>query len=573
MTIRQTLYAALLVLAAVGALGGVTTFVSSRDQQALLAQASADFNNLATNNLALLQLTKDIQTDVIQVQQFLTDVSATRATAGLDTGFAEAEEQTAEFKANTAKAIALAHALKLPEVESALRKAEAAFASYHDAGVTMAQAYVSGGPAAGNKFMSGFDEKSDLIQAEIAQVNEAVAKATAQNVAVTTQELELARHHAVVLVWIASAVGMSILVICGIIALALTNKILKPLNGLRERMIALADGELRESIPHRGRTDEVGAMADAVQVFRDNMIETERLRGEQEALRIKTAEDRRTAMVSLADSFESRVGELVRSIAAAATELQATAQSMTNVAEKAVAQTEVVATSSKVTSANTRSVATATDELSRSFLEINQRAEESIHIVRDAVSNAENTTREVQGLADITHRIGKVVGMIADIAEQTNLLALNATIEAARAGDAGRGFAVVATEVKALAAQTAKATEEVSRQIVDIQSAMRGSTNAIAAISQSIGRVDTVATQIASNVQQQTRAASEIAQGVAEASRAAQDITTTIAGLSAAATETEASAAQVLSAAAELSRSGETLSSQVDSFLKEVRAA
>ena len=573
MTIRQTLYAALLVLAAVGALGGVTTFVSSRDQQALLAQASADFNNLATNNLALLQLTKDIQTDVIQVQQFLTDVSATRATAGLDTGFAEAEEQTAEFKANTAKAIALAHALKLPEVESALRKAEAAFASYHDAGVTMAQAYVSGGPAAGNKFMSGFDEKSDLIQAEIAQVNEAVAKATAQNVAVTTQELELARHHAVVLVWIASAVGMSILVICGIIALALTNKILKPLNGLRERMIALADGALRESIPHRGRTDEVGAMADAVQVFRDNMIETERLRGEQEALRIKTAEDRRTAMVSLADSFESRVGELVRSIAAAATELQATAQSMTNVAEKAVAQTEVVATSSKVTSANTRSVATATDELSRSFLEINQRAEESIHIVRDAVSNAENTTREVQGLADITHRIGKVVGMIADIAEQTNLLALNATIEAARAGDAGRGFAVVATEVKALAAQTAKATEEVSRQIVDIQSAMRGSTNAIAAISQSIGRVDTVATQIASNVQQQTRAASEIAQGVAEASRAAQDITTTIAGLSAAATETEASAAQVLSAAAELSRSGETLSSQVDSFLKEVRAA
>ena len=174
MTIRQTLYAALLVLAAVGALGGVTTFVSSRDQQALLAQASADFNNLATNNLALLQLTKDIQTDVIQVQQFLTDVSATRATAGLDTGFAEAEEQTAEFKANTAKAIALAHALKLPEVESALRKAEAAFASYHDAGVTMAQAYVSGGPAAGNKFMSGFDEKSDLIQAEIAQVDHMV---------------------------------------------------------------------------------------------------------------------------------------------------------------------------------------------------------------------------------------------------------------------------------------------------------------------------------------------------------------------------------------------------------------
>ncbi len=573
MTIRQTLYAALLVLAGVGALGGVTSFVSSRAQQALLAQASTDFNVLATSNLALLQLTKDIQTNVIQVQQFLQDVSATRATGGLDSGFAEAEEQTAEFKANTAKAVALARTLKLPEVESAIHKAEVAFTSYHDAGVTMAQAYVSGGPAAGNKFMSGFDEKADGIQAEIARVNETVSKATAKNVALTTQELDLARQQAVVLLWVAAAVGISILVICGVIALALTHKILKPLNGLRERMIALAGGELRDSIPYRGRTDEVGAMAEAVQVFRDNMIETERLRGEQEASRIKAAEDRRTAMASLADSFESRVGELVRSIAAAATELQATAQSMTNVAEKAVAQTEVVATSSRAASTNTRSVATATDALSRSFLEINQRAEESIHIVRDAVSNAENTTREVQGLADITQRIGKVVGMIADIAEQTNLLALNATIEAARAGDAGRGFAVVATEVKALAAQTAKATEEVSRQIVDIQTAMRGSTNAIASIFQSIGRVDTVANQIASNVQQQTRAATEIAEGVAEASRAAQEITTTIAGLSAAATETEASAAQVLSAAAELSRSGETLSSQVDSFLKEVRAA
>ena len=551
MTIRQTLYAALLVLAGVGALGGVTSFVSSRAQQALLAQASTDFNVLATSNLALLQLTKDIQTNVIQVQQFLQDVSATRATGGLDSGFAEAEEQTAEFKANTAKAVALARTLKLPEVESAIHKAEVAFTSYHDAGVTMAQAYVSGGPAAGNKFMSGFDEKADGIQAEIARVNETVSKATAKNVALTTQELDLARQQAVVLLWVAAAVGISILVICGVIALALTHKILKPLNGLRERMIALAGGELRDSIPYRGRTDEVGAMAEAVQVFRDNMIETERLRGEQEASRIKAAEDRRTAMASLADSFESRVGELVRSIAAAATELQATAQSMTNVAEKAVAQTEVVATSSRAASTNTRSVATATD----------------------AVSNAENTTREVQGLADITQRIGKVVGMIADIAEQTNLLALNATIEAARAGDAGRGFAVVATEVKALAAQTAKATEEVSRQIVDIQTAMRGSTNAIASIFQSIGRVDTVANQIASNVQQQTRAATEIAEGVAEASRAAQEITTTIAGLSAAATETEASAAQVLSAAAELSRSGETLSSQVDSFLKEVRAA
>jgi methyl-accepting chemotaxis protein len=347
----------------------------------------------------------------------------------------------------------------------------------------------------------------------------------------------------------------------------------RPVVAMTAAMRDLAGGNKQVEIPAQGRKDEIGEMAGAVQVFKDNMIEADRLRAEQELTKTRLEAERRQAMLDLASRFEGTVGGIVSGVNSAATELQSTAQSMSATAEQTTRQSTAVAAASEETTQNVQTVASATEELSASIAEITNQVTESTRIIGDAVSQADDTNAKVQGLYEAAQRIGDVVRLINDIAGQTNLLALNATIEAARAGEAGKGFAVVASEVKTLANQTAKATEEIAGQVRTIQDATATSAEAIGNITKTIGRVNEISTAIASAVEEQGAATQEISRNVQQAAHGTQEVSANISGVTQAAQQTGAAAAEVLTASTELGKNGVLLKSQVEEFLRTVRAA
>ena len=353
-----------------------------------------------------------------------------------------------------------------------------------------------------------------------------------------------------------------------VVALGIT----RPVIAMTKAMGVLANGDTTVQIPAQGQKDEIGAMAQAVQVFKDNMIETERLRAEQEETKKRAEAARRQGMLELADRFESSVGGIVNGVTSAATELQATAQALSATAEETSRQSTAVAAASEQTTQNVQTVAAATEELSSSIREISNQVTESTRIVAGAVTQAEDTNAKVKGLAEAAQKIGEVVTLINEIASQTNLLALNATIEAARAGEAGKGFAVVASEVKNLATQTAKATEEIGAQIKAIQDSTASSAEAIQSITVTINRVNEISTAIASAVEEQGAATQEISRNVQEASTGTAEVSTNITGVTQASQQTSAGSTQVLSSASELAANGERLKKEVDTFLHTVRA-
>jgi methyl-accepting chemotaxis protein len=353
----------------------------------------------------------------------------------------------------------------------------------------------------------------------------------------------------------------------------LSRQITRPLARMTAALKGLAAGDRSLQVPETERRDEIGQMAKAAQVFKNNIIETERLRAEQEQQKHRADHERRQVMLELAAKFEANVGGIVEGVTLAASELQTTAQSMTTTAEEAFQQSATVASASGQATDNVQAVAAATEELSASIREIGRQVSKSSGMIGEAVQRATMSNEQVQGLTAAAEKIGDVVKIISGIAAQTNLLALNATIEAARAGDAGRGFAVVASEVKALADQTAKATEEIGSQIKTIQEATETSARSIQGIAETIGEVDQAAATIASAVEQQGAATQEIARNVTQAAQGTSDVANNISGVNRAAQQTGAAAAQVLARAGELSKNGGLLKQQVDSFLTEIRAA
>ena len=356
------------------------------------------------------------------------------------------------------------------------------------------------------------------------------------------------------------------------VAILLARAIATPVRRMTQAMGILAAGNTAAEIPARDRHDEIGAMANAVQVFKDNMIETERLREEQETAKKRAEAERRQGMLEMADKFEASVGGVVKAVTTAAEELQATAQSLSTTAEETSRQSNAVAAASEEMTQNVQTVASATEELSSSIHEIGNQVSESTRIVGAAVAEAEETNAKVKGLSEAARKIGDVVTLINQIAGQTNLLALNATIEAARAGEAGKGFAVVASEVKNLATQTARATEEIGGQVRAIQESTESSAQAIHAIGQTINRVNEISTAIASAVEEQGDATQEISRNVQETATGTTEVSTNITGVTVASQQTSAGSTQVLSAASELARNGVALKQQVDDFLREIRA-
>ncbi|MCP3469600.1 methyl-accepting chemotaxis protein [Bradyrhizobium sp. CCGUVB1N3] len=350
------------------------------------------------------------------------------------------------------------------------------------------------------------------------------------------------------------------------------RRVCAPIVNLTTRMSRLAAGEMADEIPGAARSDEIGAMAAAVQVFKDNMIKAEQLAAEKQAE--NDGKMRRAQILDeLTRAFEAKVSELVGGLSSASATMESTAQSMTSTASATNSQAAVVAAASEQTSTNVQTVASATEELTSSIAEIGRQVAQSTEIAARAVDNARRTGDTARTLAEGAQRIGDVVTLIQSIAEQTNLLALNATIEAARAGDAGRGFAVVASEVKSLAGQTAKATTEISEQISAIQSASDETVVAIRNVADVIAEIDQIGTAIAAAIEEQGSATKEISRSVQEAARGTQEVNSNITGVQRAADDTGAAANQVLGAAEQLSSQSRDLAGQVNRFLSEVRAA
>lgn len=357
------------------------------------------------------------------------------------------------------------------------------------------------------------------------------------------------------------------------VSMAVARGITNPLHRMTAAMKALAGGRLDLDVPGSGRGDEIGEMAGAVEVFKSNAVARQVLEAEQKESEARATARRQADMYKMANDFEAAIGEIVETVSTASSKLELSAHRLSDTAERAEDLATTVAAASEKASTNVQSVASATEEMASSVTEISRQVQESALMAGEAVEQARRTNDRVSELSKAASRIGDVVELINSIAGQTNLLALNATIEAARAGEAGRGFAVVASEVKALAEQTARATDDIGQQVAGIQTATQESAGAIEAISATIGRLSEVSSAIAAAVEEQGAATQEISRNVQQAANGTQDVSTNITDVQRGATETGTASSEVLEAAQRLSSDSTRLKQEVGRFLTGIRTA
>ncbi len=358
-----------------------------------------------------------------------------------------------------------------------------------------------------------------------------------------------------------------------IAAFVISRGITRPVLDLTSVMDKLARNDFTIHVPGKSRGDELGQMAGAVEVFKQNGIRARELEAEQATAKQRAEEEKHAMMLQMADDFDSHVGGIVNAVSSASTELSTTARSMADVSEETSSQATAASAASEQTSSNVQTVATATEEMTSTIAEISQQVVQASQSARDAVTKVDETNGQMQLLAETANKIGEVVEMISTIAEQTNLLALNATIESARAGEAGKGFAVVAGEVKDLAGQTAKATDEIAQQITGIQNATQQATLSMEQVSHVIQQVDEISSAIAAAMEEQNAATHEIADSIHQAAEGTQVVNDNVRAVSDASQEAGAASAQVQSAAGELAQQASILKDEVGKFIQQVRAS
>ncbi len=371
----------------------------------------------------------------------------------------------------------------------------------------------------------------------------------------------------------ASMGGLAGLIVAALVAFWLGRGIVAPLDRTCAVMDELTKGNLAFEVPYTGRKNEIGRMARSLQIFKDHLAESERARSEQEQSKQQAAEERRTVLARIADEFERSIGGVIQTTASAAGELQTSAQSMSSIVSGTSDQSSKVAAAAEQTAKNVQMVSASAEQLSSSIQEIAKQVTQSSSIAQNAVGQATRTEAMVDRLVHASQKIGEVMALIQTIAGQTNLLALNATIEAARAGEAGRGFSVVASEVKNLANQTSKATDEISAHVASIQGITAETRGAIDGISTTLSEISAIMSGIEVDTSQQRNATQDISKSVQEAARGTLDVSNHIAQITSTSSETGRLATEARDAAGDLSQQAETLKREVDAFIVSVKAS
>lgn len=572
-SLNLKIWAGSFILAALVIGFSITNFYLLRSIQSNFDNSKA-FENTLTSQLHPLALkSKDIQQDVIQVQQFLTDVSATRGENGLDDGFDEAEKNAVKFEADLKEITNLAKSLGALNLLPKADILAAQFQPYYEVGQKMARGYVEGGPAVGNKLMPEFDEASDNLQKVMDDfLSAADERINAGNKmlqdAQTSVDSSIKKD-----IQLQIIVGVLMLLAIAGMNLIASRSILKPISIIKKTMEDLTSGATDKEIPYQEASNEIGAMARALSIFQKTIISSKELSEREIQERQLARESRRKELHQLADHLEESVGGIAQAIATTSNELTTTAENLSTSARNTSEQSTKMAAASEEASSNVQTVANAAEQLWGSIREISERVHQSSAISSSAAQEAERSSNLMQELAKAADRIGGIVDLISNIASQTNMLALNATIEAARAGEAGRGFAIVAQEVKALAEQTTNATTDISTQISGIQASTQQAATVIETISKTIREVDAIATSIASAVEEQGAATQEIVRNIQYAGSSSMDVGRTIVHVSKAAEGSTQSSQDVLHSARSLSDHAKILRDEVHNFLQRVRAA
>ena len=413
-----------------------------------------------------------------------------------------------------------------------------------------------------NDMRVAFDEASAVLE-ELSEINQKGSLAAYE---ASSQTFRTVITAIIVAMTISTLIGATLMVYA---IMGVTNPIAK----ITAAMQRLSEGKLDTEIPFAGKRNELGDMAGALATFRDNLAETERMRAEQVETEARNAERMKAERFAIADQFDAKMGALANSFVQASGEIAQSARNLSATAEETSRQAQSVASAAEEASTNVQTVASGTEELSASIREISSQVGHSAKVAADAANEAEASSAKVNSLATAADQIGDVVDLITNIAEQTNLLALNATIEAARAGEAGRGFAVVAAEVKGLATQTARATEEIGRKIGEIQSATTGTVDSIALIVKTIDDIQEASQAISAAVEQQDAATNEIAANTQQAATGTGEVTRNIEGVGSSAEMTGAASTQMMNLSNQLNEQSAMLQQEVSEFVKTLRTA
>ncbi len=574
------------VLALFGGALGITVD-RTVSQEIELRETAEAIGDIGDRQLPLLLAVNSVRADIAEIKRHLTAIVAPRHSGDVLGLAALADDAATEFRNHVARALGLfdkvgdAEAGNLADAAAALSAAARTFETFYPAARRSALAYASGELPSSALGPPDIDTAAQPVVQSVDDLVSRVETAILHDLRLRSSRIAAKGNESrIVLNWVVTFMLAGVAIVGGG-AIWVYRSVAGGLNALGHDLHALREfatdienwgrGELEFDLTER-RHDEFGDVGSALQYFESHIRDARRMADEEDEKRKARTREAQAREKSIAE-FSADVDDIIKSLSVAATQMQSTAHQLSTTAEETSRRSAGVASASAQASANVQTVATASEELSASISEIGHQVNKSKEIAAKAVSEAEVTNATVQGLASAASRIGEVVTLINDIAGRTNLLALNATIEAARAGEAGKGFAVVAQEVKSLASQTARATEEISQQILAIQEETTDAVGAIEKIRDVIVEINDISTRIASSVEEQGVSTREIARNIQQVAQGTQQVDQNIDSVSRAASETGTAASQVLGASQDLSRQSETLRSKIESFVVRVRAA